>query len=192
VRFPFVAANPMQEPFIWMEGGRDFRKDWPKAPFLDEEQYGLCMAAFPRVCSDIIAVHPQREGFYLARRIHHSAMGRWCFGGGQRRGQTPRDAAAANLRRETGIEVPPEKFTFLFATEMYWKHRNPQPQNLGEQCRVLTYCFVPTNQEVANIKLDPNEYDPEHGVQLYTKRGIYNILEPTGELLRMYWHAAFG
>lgn len=189
----FVPTKPMDaEPIIWMEGGKDFRKDWPNPPFLTDEQYAASMAAFPRVCSDIIAVSPKNRGFYLAKRIHHSAMGPWGFGGGQRRGQTPRDAATVNLKRETGIEVRPRDFTFLFATEMYWRHRNPEPQELGEQCRVLTYCFIPTDDELANIALDPNEYDVEHGVRLYTKSSISHILESTGELLLMYWNAAFG
>ncbi|MSU74409.1 hypothetical protein EXS57_01365 [Candidatus Kaiserbacteria bacterium] len=190
-RTRFAPAGAMQEPVIWQESP-DLRKSWPKASYLSDEEYGKSMAAFPRVCSDILALEPESKSFYLVERIHHSAIGRWGFGGGQRRGQTPREAAVTNLARETGIQLTENELVFLFATEMYWQRRNPEPQELGEQCRNLTYCFVPTAEELAGIKLDAGEYDLEHGIKLYSRSDIAQIPDGTRELLLMYWKAAFG
>ena len=196
LRQPFVPVAPMQPPVIWIEdydtSGFDFRRSWKKPPYLSDEEYGRCMEAFPRVCSDVLAVEPQSKRFYLTKRIHHSAIGRWNFGGAQRRGQTPVEAAIANLHRETGIRLAPDELSFLFHTEMYWKRRNPEPKGFGEQCRVLTFCFVPTREEIDQIKLDPGEYDIFHGVMLYTREEIERIPESTHELLLMFYDAAFG
>jgi len=196
LRQRFSPVAPMQPPVMWIENydkeEKDFRESWPKPPYLSDEEYGKCMAAFPRVCSDIIAVEPESKRFYLVKRIHHSAIGRWCIGGAQRRGETPEEAAIINLKRETGIQLTLNELSFLFSSEMYWKLRNPKPQELGEQCRVLTYCFVPTAKDIAGINLDSSEYDLNHGVKLYTRKQIEQFPESNRGLLLMFYDAAFG
>jgi len=86
----------------------------------------------------------------------------------------------------------PDDLYFLFHSEMYWKRRNPEPQELGEQCRVLMFCFVPTQKEIAGIKLDPNEHDLEHGVKLYDRNQIEKFPENNRELLLVFYDATFG
>src|SRR3989344_2221000 len=189
-RQPFTPVAPMQPPVLWIENFNedlcDFRKSWPKPPYLSDEEYGKCMEAFPRVCCDIIALEPKSRQLYLVKRTHHSAIGRWDFGGGMRRGQTPKEAAIINLKRETGIILEKDELTFLFQTMMYWRYRNPKPQELGEHCLVFTFCFVPTPEEIAGIKLDPTEYDIDHGVRLYDRESIKQFHESNSELLLMF------
>jgi ADP-ribose pyrophosphatase YjhB (NUDIX family) len=183
----------MQPPVVWMERGGDFRKTWTRSPRLPAGEYGRCIAAFPRICADVLPVEPKTKGFYLGKRIQHSAKGRWPFGGGaQRRGLTTAESAAEKCYLESGIRVKPHELIFLFAFESFWECRDVEPQELGEHCMTYTYCFVPTAKEIQEIKLDPTQFDLDHGVQLYTRGQMERFEESTRELLLLYWDAAFG
>jgi len=193
-RFFPVAA--MQPPVVWIEDRErtnvDFSVSWPKPPYLTDKEYGRCMEAFPRACADIIAIEPRSKRFYLVKRIHHSALGVWNFGGGIRRGQLPGEAAVMNLERETGIKLAVHELTFLYHTIMFWKRRNPAPQELGEHTILYTFCFVPTAEEIAKIKLDPTEYDIAHGIKLYDREELNQLNESHRDMLLVYHSAAFG
>jgi len=152
-------AHPTAEPELFFEGGKNVRTTWPAPLFLSDEEYGHALEAFPRACADIVAVDIGARGFYLAKRRHPSAQGVWWFGGGQRMGETPREAAVRSLKRETGVVLKPEEFQFLAINLMFFKFRNPTPQERGEHDIGFTYAFVPTQEELETIKksLDKEE-----------------------------------
>ena len=83
MREKLLLAKPMPEPTMFFEGGEVVRKNWPKALFLPDDEYGRVLEAFPRPCSDIIAIDPISKKFLLAKRKHQATIGVWCFGGGQ-------------------------------------------------------------------------------------------------------------
>jgi len=179
---------------MFFEGGEVVRKNWPKALFLPDDEYGRVLEAFPRPCSDIIAIDPISKKFLLAKRKHQATIGVWCFGGGQRMGETPREAAVRNLKRETSIELSPDEFQFLWLSVNFFKYRNPEPQARGEHNVIFTFVFAPTPEEVEVISrsLDPEEYEKEHGLHAYTLAEIELLTESQKTKLVEYWHAIFG
>lgn len=184
----------MPEPPVFFEGGESVRKNWPKARFLEDDEYRRSIEAFPRACSDIIAVDPATKSLLLPKRRHHSALGVWCFGGGQKMGETPREAAARVLKHEAGLELVPDDFQFLSCSVIFWALRNPEPQDRGEHSILFTFVFIPnTDERVAISKsLDPEEYEIEHGVRPYSLYDLEALSEPQRVRLVEYWHAVFG
>ena len=47
----------------------------------------------------------------------------WLIGGRMRIGCSPQEAAARNVKRETGLDLAPGRLQFLTAVSMLWKHR---------------------------------------------------------------------
>lgn len=184
----------MPEPPVFFEGGEDMRKNWPQALFLEEQEYGRAIEAFPRACSDIIAIDPATKSLLLLKRRHPAAPGVWCFGGGQKMGETPSEAAVRILGREAGLELTADDLQFLQFSVMFWASRNPAPQDRGEHVVLFTYVFVPNPEEIATIStsLDLEEYDREHGVQSYSLSDLEALSDPQKVRLIEYWHAVFG
>ena len=194
MRITLDLAKPMPEPGVFFEGGEGFQKDWPSPLFLSDDEYARILEAFPRACSDVIAVRPESKSFLLAKRKHYSALGVWAFGGGQRMGETPREAAARLMKREIGVNLLPEDFQFLGLSVSFWIHRNPEPQQRGEHGIIFTFVFVPTTKELQTISqsLDPEEYDLEHGICAYTLADLESLKESHKVKLIEHWHAVFG
>ena len=184
----------MPEPPVFFEGGEGMRENWPKAPFLEDREYARAIEAFPRPCSDIIGVDPATKSFFLPKRRHPAAPGVWCFGGGQKMGETPREAATRILRHEAGLELAPDDLQFLSFSVIFWMLRNPEPQDRGEHSILFTFVFVPSADELVAISssLDPKEYEVEHGVRPYSLRDLEALSEPQKVRLIEYWHAIFG
>lgn len=194
MRNRFNLVRPMVEPSTFFEGGEDFRKNWPSTILLSDNEYARAMEAFPRPCTDVLAVQPESKSFILAKRNHQSAFGVWMFGGGQRMGETPREAAARIMKREIGINLLPEDIEFLWISVNFWKYRNPEPQERGEHGIIFTFVFAPTPEEIRIISssLDPEEYDLNHGIRFYTLSDLELLKEPHKVKLIEYWHAVFG
>ncbi len=190
----FNLVKPMIEPSTFFEGGKDFRESWPPATFVSDSEYARAMEVFPRACTDVLAVQPESKSFILAKRKHQAALGVWMFGGGQRMGETPREAAVRLMKRETGIDILSEDLQFLWLSVNFWRHRNPEPQGRGEHGIIFTYVFVPTPEDlrVISSSLDPEEYDLAHGIRSYTLSDIELFKEPHKVKLIEYWHAVFG
>ena len=187
-------VKPMLEPSTFFEGGKDFRESWPSPALLSDDEYARAMEAFPRSCTDVLAVQPESKSLILAKRKHQSGLGVWMFGGGQRMGETPREAAVRLMKREIGIDLLPEDLNFLWLSVNFWVQRNPEPQDRGEHGIIFTFVFVPTPEELLIIasSLDPEEYDLAHGIRFYTLEDLKLLKEPHKVKLIEYWHAVFG
>ena len=194
MRNKFNLVKPMSEPSTFFDGGKDFRKDWPSATFISDSEYARAMEAFPRPCTDVLAIQPESKSLILAKRKHQSALGVWMFGGGQRMGETPRETAVRLMKREIGINFLPEDLEFLWISVNFWMHRNPKPQDRGEHGIIFTFVFVPTPEELKIISnsLDPEEYDLTHSIRSYTLEDLESLKESHKVKLIEYWHAVFG
>jgi ADP-ribose pyrophosphatase YjhB (NUDIX family) len=171
-----MSGNVVAVPLLhFYEGREGFQyTSWPKPPFLTDQEYGKAIQTFPVVCSDTIAVDPQLRGFWLAKRIVHSAKGPWGFGGRWMRGETHIDAAIRTVSRETSLKMTSNRFTLRAILCGFWENRKLEPQNFGEQNVIFVHSVILTEEERAQAieNLDPKEYDCVHGLQLYDRARI--------------------
>lgn len=152
--------------------------DWTplltKGPFLTDEVFSAAMASLPLYTVDIIAVNPGTEMFHLAKRKIHSAMGIWQFGGGVKSHETLRMAMVRLMKRETGLEFDRMDFSYICEVQGFWQFRQQEPQNAGQFCPNHVFGFVPTQDELVQMRgnLDPNEYDTEFGLSPYSRKEL--------------------
>ncbi len=93
------------------------------------------------------------------------------FGGRQQRGEFPRDTAERLLRDEVSTAIDPSNLHSLLYGVVRSKYRKLAPQDGGAQYFLCHYCMPVSSAMVAEkqSKLDPKEYDLEHGIQEYDR-----------------------
>lgn len=175
MRCNFRVHRPMQEGIIYLDGtAESFNpQEWGR-PFFDDEPYQKIVDGIPLVCTDIIWINPVKRCVYLAWRNTHSTKGPWMFGGRQRRGESPGEAAHRLLKNEIGSDVDPDELHFVQHAIAFSKYRAQEPQSNGAHYVLFHYCYVATEEMVENAakKLEPKEYDVDRGIQPYTRADI--------------------
>ncbi len=192
----FFPARPDPEPPVFFEGGDGVRKGWSR-PFLDDAEYLTALNKLLIVCSDVLWVRPESQELWLTWRKVHSTKGPWMFGGRQLRGETPREAAVRKLSREVGTDVGPDELSYLATLVWLSEFRQQEPQGAGCHFILFHYCWQPQDELVASkqAKLDPAEYDLEHGIKAYGLADIEALdgkLWPQRQLLIDHWRRCFG
>lgn len=108
---------------------------------------------------------------FVWRKNEPMAERLWRIGGAMNPGETPQQAAARNFRRETKLEREPNDFRFISTgaepDQYFMLVKNP----LGDYWRqdsCLYYTLSVTPEELDRLILDPEEYDPNRGILLFT------------------------
>lgn len=87
-------------------------------------------------------------------------------------GETKPEAAARCFKRETGLEVPLERFVLIGIADCRWNNRRQEPQNAGAHQDVYIHFLKLSNEEVKKLKFDPQEFYPENlRIIPFTKAG---------------------
>ena len=139
------------------------------------------MQAFVIVCTDAIVVDRKKRTVWLARRAVLPMKGLWIIGGRRFAGEAALDSITRCFKRETGLTVTPERFSFIMATEYRWKDREQEPQNLGSHNLSYTFAVELTAEEriTAANSLEKKEYQPGFGLQEFDReRSVREHVHP--------------
>jgi hypothetical protein len=151
----------VEDPFHQMEQGE----------FLPLELHRRVLDSRINVCADIVIIDRAEKKFYLLARILKPAPWLWWIGGGVRAGQNENDAAAQIFKRETGLDLPRERFQFVEMHRMLWAERQEEPQENGRDD--LAYMFAlelhEDERRVAAAGLENGEYDRGRGLHGFTR-----------------------
>jgi hypothetical protein len=131
---------------------------------LSDEQYALATQALPVVCTDVVLV--DREGRFILFYRNHSAAKGWWWSGGSWKAELSREESIAKiLLRELGFV--PEKVMTLAVFDHFWVTRRELPHETGRHDIIFLHTVVVDEETIANIKLDPSEYDAGQGFMRY-------------------------
>ncbi len=150
-------------------------------PFLSDEEYARAQSALPIVCTDLIIVDDKGR-FVLAYRLHPAAQGWWWKGGRMKTGDTPLASLTRLMQREIGFV--PDGIRYFAHLHHLWAKRKESPQDTGKHDVIFLHSVVLDEKSIANIKLDPNEYDTERGLMRYD--GTQEVREIVADAYRLY------
>lgn len=158
----------MREPMLYRETPNVVI---PRKFIADDKAYGEALEAFVAVCTDCLFINREKCVVYLAKRKAKPMSCEWWFIGGRVfAGEEEHTAMRRCIKRETGLDVDPNRLTFLTMKRYLFKDRQQEPQEKG--CDSLCYIFglEVTEAEIATIRsnLDGDEYDLEAGLQEFT------------------------
>lgn len=142
---------------------------------LTDEEYAAAIARFPRVCADVIPINREHKTIYLAQRKLGHPSGWWWIGGALNAGELPEKAAQRNLKRETSLKLPLERFNCLPHLNFYiWIEKDCEQKNLG--CNDIIFCYLiePSVKEITQISknLDKTEYEKNAVLKEFTRKDI--------------------
>lgn len=135
--------------------------------YLSDDEYGRGLQCFVPACTDIVPIDVERKIIYLARRVAKPMTGWWWFGGRMTPHETKEEAAVRNFKRETGLELPQNRFTLAAIFDYRWKDRAQPPQEIG--CHMLVYTFTVelTAAELAFVSANLEKEEYEKGAGLF-------------------------
>lgn len=168
----------MPEGHIYIDGaGESFDRTLWDNTYFDDETFTKVLDGMPIPCTDILWINPEKRVLHLAWRTVYATKGPWMFGGRQRRGETPREAAVRLLNAEVGTEINLENLHFIQWAIYFSKFRKQEPERNGVHDIYFHYCYVADDELVATAqtKLEPKEYDLEHSIRPYTRADLEAI-----------------
>lgn len=144
--------------------------------FLGDKEYADALEAFVLVCTDCILINQKCKTFYLAKRKSKPMSDWWFIGGRSFAGEDELSSIHRCLKRETGLDINPERFRFITMKRYLFKDRQQEPQD--KSCDSLCYIFAVfvTDKEIAmaNANLDSEEYDTEIGFKEFGTEELAN------------------
>lgn len=126
--------------------------------FLADKEYGDALDSIVKGCTDMLIVSADGAKLLLGKRLVHPQPDWWFVGGRMMPGDTPKSSCARLLRRELGLEVQPERLSFVCSASLAWAMREQAPQTNGTTDVQLVLSMQATQEEMAAIKLDEKEY----------------------------------
>lgn len=82
----------------------------------------------------------------------------WFIGGRAKPGDSTREAAARNIKRELGLDLPVDRFYVISNFSMVWQYRQQEPKENGTADISTVHCLELTKEEEESVVLDPKEY----------------------------------
>lgn len=121
------------------------------ARFLPASDYAMVRDSVVRACVDICAVNQKGEMLF-GKRAWYPARDWWIIGGGMRPGESFREAASKNIKRELGLDIEPERFERLWEYSMAWAKRREPPEDNGCHDVSITMLLWISPEEEMQIK----------------------------------------
>lgn len=132
----------------------------PRKTHFDDETYLKILDGTIIGNVDCVVVAAE-GGMLLLKRQVYPMKGWWWFGGRQHFGELEKEAMPRIFKRETGLQIAPERFQLICATTYLWNMREQEPKSNGSHNRAWTFAVELTREEERNMRIDPNEYTPE-------------------------------
>lgn len=141
---------------------------------LDEATYAEAITTFVIVCTDACIVNRARRTLWLARRAVKPMKGIWWIGGRRFAGEKPAESMYRCFKRETGLDLPGNRFQFVLIAEYLWKDRQQEPQDEGSHNLAHTFAVELDAAELAQARtgLERGEYDRDFGLQEFTREQL--------------------
>ncbi|CAJ1353527.1 unnamed protein product [Effrenium voratum] len=130
----------------------------PHHLFLEDAEYGRALDTLVKAVSDVLITSCDRSRVFLGRRKVHPQPDWWLMGGRSRPGESPVQAAARNVRRELGLNLPVSRFEVIGCYSMTWAMRVQAPADHGTADISALHQLVLQPEEEAAIKVDDKEY----------------------------------
>ena len=134
--------------------------------FLDDDEYGRALDCFVKGCADILLTD-EKGMMLMGKRKVHPQPDWWVLGGRMKAGDTPEEAAGRNCKRETGVDIPPERWSFVCCHTMLWQFRKQAPEGNGTADFGVIMTAVVTEEE----REDDHVQRGVRGVRLVRPRG---------------------
>ncbi|HSW98267.1 MAG TPA: NUDIX domain-containing protein [Candidatus Saccharimonadales bacterium] len=124
----------------------------PKPVFVDDGVYTQILDAIVVACLDIVLVHEGK--ILLGKRAWHPQADWWIIGGRMRPGEELEVAAARHAKRDLGLELPHDRFSYLTSFSTAWKVRRHAPADHGTHTTSIVMVIELTTEEAESIKLN--------------------------------------
>ena len=95
----------------------------------------------------------------MGKRKVHPQPDWWVLGGRMKAGDTVEEAAGRNCRRETGIDIAPERWSFVCCQTMLWQFRKQAPEGNGTADFGVIMTARITAEERASMNMCSEEYE---------------------------------
>lgn len=154
----------------------------PKLPWPD---YLAAVKRMVRYSVDILLVNIDGNFVLPKRRVDKSGAGTWFIGGQVPAFTTTADALTAILQRETNITVDSSRFLPLKQLRIWFTGK--EERGFAHDALSDVHTLQLQAEEIANIRLDPEEYDSE-SIQVYNLNDLQNL--PDGlfkEIILTLW-----
>jgi ADP-ribose pyrophosphatase YjhB (NUDIX family) len=124
----------------------------PKPVFVDDEVYKQILDAVVLACLDMVLVHEGKV--LLGKRAWHPQADWWIIGGRMRPGEELEVAAARYAKRDLGLELALDRFSYLTTFSSAWKLRRHEPADHGTHTTSIVMTIELTAEEASSIKLN--------------------------------------
>ncbi len=157
---------------------------------LDEETYAKATVSLPILCTDAVIVDVDTRIFYLAKRRTLPMADWWVIGGRSFAGESPEASMRRCFKRETSLDLHEDRFSLRAFNRYRWRNRQQAPQDAGSDNAAYTFMVRLEAHELASVKLDPNEYHAEHGLEAFGQNDLMS--GRFHKMLRDLWITIFG
>lgn len=145
---------------------------------LSVEEYSQVLDSVVIASADIICYRSNGD-VLLGKRADPPLQGKlWIFGGRMKPGESLRDTARRNIKREIGIDVDPKRFRISDVYNIMWGGRNEPPREYGFQT-MMTIMMYECDPEEARQAVSA---DQTHASLCWYSRKELHDLEQAGEL----------
>ena len=121
----------------------------PTPVFFDSDVYGTILDGIVVACVDIAATH--NGALLLGKRTHHPQADWWIVGGRMQPGDALAPAAQRLFRKEMGVQIPEERFSYLTTFVCGWKKRAHPPEDNGAQALSAIMTIELTDEEADRL-----------------------------------------
>lgn len=168
--------------------------------FLPDDEYGRALDCLTKAVSDVLIESADGKRVFLGRRRVEPQPDWWFVGGRARPGETTTEAAARNVKRETGLDVPAERFGVIANYSFVWGLRAQAPAENGtadtSTIHVLSL-LADEEKLLSSARMDENEYADARWVDIDTiADGEYHpaLKQAVADLMarRAFQHLGYG
>lgn len=130
----------------------------PHHLFLEDAEYGRALDALVKAVSDVLVTSADATRVYLGLRKVEPQPDWWYIGGRAKPGESTQQAAARNVRRELGLELPASRFKVIANYSFVWAFRQQAPSDHGTADISTVHRLTLLPGEESQVKLDEKEY----------------------------------
>ena len=124
----------------------------PEPTHLTNEVYAQVLDAIVLACLDIVLVSKSR--ILLGKRAWHPQADWWIIGGRMRPGEELEAAAARHAKRDLGLDLAGDRFSYLTTFSTGWRLRRHEPASNGTHTVSIVMTIELTPAEAESIELN--------------------------------------
>ncbi len=141
--------------------------------FLSKSMYSEVVKKIIIPCTDVVFIMANDQAIYLAHRSVYPSAAPWVVGGRIFFNDvTPAYSMARCVRRETGMDIAPERFVFMYPVVYSWV-QTQQGNHGGKNLALTFYCEItPEEKEHISASLITSEYLSDFGLQRFDRERL--------------------